>query len=90
MSRRPDKKINRLRRLINKTENTTTWIDLIHWLKFRRYANTTGQAIEMLMDGRVKAGPNAVGRTYSTEHQRWVLWPYCSAALRKDLHVSNA
>lgn len=37
------------------------WIDLIHWLKLHGYAETTGQAVKILLAKRVVVDSHPVG-----------------------------
>lgn len=37
------------------------YLDLIQWLKDRRYASTTGQARKIILDRRVKADSHVIG-----------------------------
>jgi hypothetical protein len=63
MSRRPikDKQMRRLRRALERRP-LPAWIDLVQWLKFHRHAYTTGQALRLLLDGKVKSESHVVGR----------------------------
>ena len=63
MSHRPNnaKKLARLRKQLTR-HSLPAYIDLVQYLKDRRYAKTTGQAKRMLLDGKVRVGANAVGR----------------------------
>lgn len=62
MSHRPTdaKKLNRLRKALRRTP--VTYIDLVQYLKDRRYAQTSGEARKMLTDGRVHVDSHVVGR----------------------------
>lgn len=64
MSRRPttDKKLARLRKALS-VGQLQAHIDLVDYLKERRYAQSTGQAKAMLLAGKVRAGANVVGRS---------------------------
>lgn len=63
MAKRPieQKKIARLRKLINR-RTPPAYIDLVRWLKDRGYAQTTGEAARLMVDGKVRVGSHAVGR----------------------------
>lgn len=62
MSARPTrvKSANRMRKSFRATPKT--YIDLIDWLKTRGHAQTTGQAKQILLDGRVKSESHVLGR----------------------------
>lgn len=64
MSRRPiqEKKLRKLRRVIRKGSAPPSYVDLIEWLKLHRYAQTTGAAIQLLLDGKVHIESHTVGR----------------------------
>lgn len=64
MSHRPitKKKIAALRRTLRKSGNTVPrYIDLIHYLKIRRIAQTTGEAERIILAGRVKSESHTLG-----------------------------
>jgi hypothetical protein len=57
-----DKKIAKLRRALRKSGSTVpVWIDLIHYLKLHRHAQTTGEAKKIILAGRVKADSHTLG-----------------------------
>lgn len=56
-----DKQMRRLRKTLNRRP-LPAWIDLVWWLKSNRYANTTGQALRLLLDGKVRMESHIVGR----------------------------
>lgn len=57
---RDAKRIRRLEKALRRTPNT--YIDLVTWLKDRRHAQTTGEALKILEAGRVRNGSHVVGR----------------------------
>ncbi len=63
MAKRPikDKQIARLRKAINR-HALPSYVDLVWWLKSRRYADTTGQALRLMLDGKVRIDSHVVGR----------------------------
>lgn len=63
MAKRPThaKKMRRLRKALNR-QTPIAFIDLVDWLKTRGHAQTTGEARELLVDGKVRVGSHAVGR----------------------------
>lgn len=63
MSHRPieAKQMRRLRKTLNRRP-LPAWIDLVWWLKSNRYASTTGQAIRLMLDGKVRMESHVVGR----------------------------
>lgn len=90
MSHRPieKKKVARLRKLLRRTPPAR--INLVEWLKDRRYARTTGEAHRLLLDGKVKSESHPVGTAfeYDKEGRRHkVVAPLVSAELRKTLQV---
>lgn len=97
MSKRPiaQKKLNRLRKALNRTP-LPAYIELIDWLKFHRHADTTGQAIKLLVDGRVRSESHVIGREKVTvldsktdkQIERWVPTSRVPASLRDTLHVT--
>lgn len=62
MSHRPiiDKKIAKLGKLLRRT-SPPAYIDLVQWLKDRRYAQTTGEAERIILAGRVKSESHTLG-----------------------------
>jgi ribosomal protein S4 len=61
MSQRPlnRKKANQLRKLLRK--KPAARINLVHFLKDRRYAQTTGAAEKLILDGRVTVDGEPIG-----------------------------
>lgn len=61
MSKRPinTKRARRVRKLLRK--ELPAYIDLIHWLKVRRYAGTTGEAERLILAGRVRSESHKLG-----------------------------
>ena len=64
LSHRPikDKQLRRLRRALRKAGAPPASLDLIDWLKTRGHAQTTGEAVRMLIDGKVSVDSHVVGR----------------------------
>lgn len=90
MSKRPTsrKQIARLRRALRRTP--PSYIDLVQWLKDRGHANTTGAALRLMKDGKVRADSHPVGRTrvqISEEEHVWLPIRYVPAGLRDSLIV---
>ena len=66
------------------------YIDLIHWLKFNGYAQTTGEAKRLIMEDRVMSESHVVGKGTARDEGDVpviVLDPYISADLRYTLQV---
>jgi ribosome-associated protein YbcJ (S4-like RNA binding protein) len=63
MAKRPikDKQFKRLRKAINRRP-LPAYVDLVWWLRSRGHANTSGQAIRLMLDGKVKLESHVVGR----------------------------
>lgn len=61
MSHRPilKKKANRLRKALRTTPGG--YIDLVVYLKDRRFARTTGEAEKLILDGRVRSESHKLG-----------------------------
>ena len=61
MSHRPlqTKKLNRLRKALR--QEHPRYIDLVHWLKVHRHADTTGQAHKLILAHRVRSESHPVG-----------------------------
>lgn len=61
MAKRPinAKRAARVRKLLR--NELPAYIDLIDWLKVRRYASTTGEAEKMILDGRVRSESHKLG-----------------------------
>jgi len=63
MAKRPirEKQLRRLRKTLNRTP-LPAWIDLVAWLKLHRHADTTKQAVALMLDGKVRSESHIVGR----------------------------
>lgn len=61
MARRPitQKKLRKLRKLMRSTPET--FIDPVQWLKDRGYAQTSGEARRIVLDGRLMSESHKVG-----------------------------
>ena len=90
MSKRPTskKKVARLRKALRRTPDS--YIDLVHWLKSRGHARTTGEALRLMKDGKVRADSHPVGRTriqLTEEDHTWLPIRFVPAGLRDSLIV---
>jgi hypothetical protein len=92
-NRPEEKKIRALRRALRKGRLPAR-IDLIAWLKDRRYAQTTGAARQLLIDGKVKSESHPLGVQIVDVEDRdgklkkiRVLDPLVPASLRGSIHV---
>jgi hypothetical protein len=54
------KKLRRLRRTIRKGVSVPRKVDVVDWLKRNGHANSTGQAVKLLVDGKVKIDSHPV------------------------------
>lgn len=61
MAKRPttEKKLRRLRKALRRTP--PAFIDLVAWLKLHGYADTTGKAHKIILDGRVRSESHKLG-----------------------------
>jgi hypothetical protein len=61
LAKRPinKKRANQVRKMLRR--ELPAYIDLVQWLKDRRYAQTTGQAEKMILDGRVRSESHKLG-----------------------------
>lgn len=53
--------MRRLRKALNRRP-LKPWIDLVWWLKSNGHADTTGQAVRLMLDGKVRMESHIVGR----------------------------
>ena len=96
-NRRPNKKIRALERALRKGR-TPTKINLIDWLKDRRYAQTTGEAMRIIRAKRVRSESHAVGVQQVNVQEPGrdeptmieVFTPCVSSSLRDTLYVAEA
>lgn len=95
MARRPvaQKQMRRLRKAVGR-RTPPAYIDLIDWLQTRRHAQTTGQAVRLLEDGKVMSESHVVGRERITVPgppgepiERWIAAPRVPAKMRPTLRV---
>jgi hypothetical protein len=88
VSHRPihKKKLRRLRKAISRRP-LPTYIDLIDWLKLRGYATTTGQAVKLLLDGKVRSDSHVIGREQIKGSDRWAVVQRVPASLRDSIRV---
>lgn len=96
MSKRPikDKQIRRLERALRKAGAPQAHIDLIDWLKTRGYANTTGAAVRLLLDGKVRVESHIVGRQklpvpFQPDEEEWGVAPLIGAHVRGKIEVDG-
>jgi hypothetical protein len=89
MSHRPQeqRKLKRLRKMIGHRP-LPGYIDLIDYLKTHRHANTTGEAIRMLMNEQVRSSGNKLGFVFDN-HGDKVLYPYAPSSVRGQIYVSR-
>jgi hypothetical protein len=88
-NRRQEKKIRALDRAIRKGR-LPRYIDLVKWLRDRRYANTAGGAEAIILAGRVKSESHTVGiaqMPLSNGKSSPVVAPAVPASLRPTLRV---
>lgn len=91
MSHRPiqQKQLNRLRKQVSRT-SLPAHIDLTMWLMDRGHAQTSGQARQLLMDGRVTANGRPVGRFIPNNKKGdWAAAPVVPAELREELRFEQ-
>lgn len=91
MSSRPReaKKLSRLRKAMRDTPPTS--INLVQYLKDRRYARTSGAARQVLLDGKVSVDGEATGRvniSSDPEKPNYRVWPLVPAVLRDKIEVA--
>lgn len=63
MAKRPilNKKVAKVRKAMRRTP--PAYIDLVAWLKDRRYAQTTGEAEQIILDGRLRVDSHPIGKS---------------------------
>lgn len=63
MSHRPGKakQLRKLRKQVQRTPLPRLF-DPVEWLKSRRHAQTTGEALKIILEGRLRSGSHIVGR----------------------------
>jgi hypothetical protein len=61
-NRREERKINTLRKALRKGR-LPSYIDLVQYLKDHKHADTTGGAIKLIKEGRVRADSHTLGVT---------------------------
>lgn len=94
MSHRPsfEKKMRRFRKQLGR-KRLPAYIDIIEWLKDHGHAQTTGEAIRLLLDERVKSESHTVGLRPETVlvgetlATRNVVSRYVPAGARSTLYV---
>lgn len=62
-NRRDNKKIRKLERVLRKGRLPAR-LDLVHWLEDHGHANTTGQALSLIYDGRVVSESHTLRMRY--------------------------
>lgn len=92
-NRPQEKKVRAMRRALRKGR-LPAYIDLVDWLRVRKYAQTAGAAREMLMDGKVKSESHPLGlRVIDVEGKDGemkkvrILDPLVPARLRDSIYV---
>jgi ribosomal protein S4 len=90
------KQIARLRKALRATPASS--INLIEWLRDRRYASTAGAARRLLTDGKVKVDSHVIGRERAvvgfeddkeTPIFGWAVAPYVPAEIRAQIRVER-
>jgi hypothetical protein len=96
MSHRPiqAKKIRKLERALRKAGAPAASIDLIDWLKTRGHAQTTGAAVRLLLDGKVRVESHIVGRqqvpsAFQPDKEVWGIAPLIGAHHRSNIRVDD-
>lgn len=93
-NRTKEKKIRALRRALRKGRLPAK-IDLVHWLKLHRYAQTSGEARRLLLSGRVKSESHPLGvriveifnEDGTLDRKQRVLDQFVPASLRPTIRV---
>lgn len=91
-NRPQEKKLRQLHRAIRKGR-IPAYIDLVQWLRDRRYADTAGGARAIILAGRVKSESHVLGKGYVLNRSGQkveVLDPRVPARLRDSITVSEA
>jgi ribosome-associated protein YbcJ (S4-like RNA binding protein) len=88
MAKRPikQKRLARLRKQVYRTP-LTRYIDLVQWLKDRRYAQTTGEAERLMTDGKVKTDAHIIGRERVSMAPEQTAWEKLTDAPQKDPEI---
>lgn len=84
-----DKKIRKLGRALRSAGAPPASLDLIDWLKTRGHAQTTGEAVRMLLDGRVMVDSHVVGRVEYLDAAKGEKVAYAISPLIGAHHRSN-
>lgn len=63
------KRERRVRRSL-KVSNVDAFIDLVPWLKLRGYADTTGKALRLIFEEKVRANSHPLGRVVQVARRR--------------------
>jgi hypothetical protein len=79
------KKLNRFKKLFRRTPDR--YINPVEWLKDRGYASTSGQARQIIFDGRLRSESHKVGFLEIAGHKSVAMIP---AEMRKTLVVTSA
>lgn len=87
-----DKKLRKLRRALRHAGAPAPTLDLIDWLKTRGHAQTTGEAVRLLLDGKVMVESHVVGRVEYMDATRpdntaYAVAPIIGAQHRSDIVV---
>lgn len=85
-----EKKIRKLKRALRKAGSSASSVDLIEWLKSHGHAQTTGAAVKLLIDGKVRIDSHIVGRTetpIAPDITVWAVAPLVPAHFRDRITV---
>lgn len=88
------KKIRKLERALRKAGSPQASIDLIEWLKLHKHADTTGDAIQLLLDGKVRVDSHVVGRQrvpspFKKDEEVWGVAPLIGSYNRSNIVVDD-
>lgn len=61
-NRQNERRINKLRKALRK-DTLPAYIDLVQYLKDRKLVDTTGEAVRLIKDGRIKSESHVLGVT---------------------------
>jgi len=96
VSKRPiqQKKIKKLERALRKAGAPQASIDLIDWLKTRSHAQTTGEAVRLLLAGKVRVDSHVVGRQrvpnpFRPDEEIWGIAPLIGSYNRGSIVVDD-
>jgi hypothetical protein len=86
-----EKKIRTLHRALRKGR-LPAYIDLVEWLKDRKYVDTVGDAYHLIKEERVRSESHPLGLTAAEVDGKMVnvVERYVSGSLRSTIHVVDA